>query len=225
MLVRLSCFCIIIFILSCAAPTDQSISNNTKASVEETIPTIPESSEGRAAWQKPKLIVDKLGDLSDKVVADLGAGTGYFAFRLVFKSEKVIALDIDPEMISIMEDLKNGLPQNYQDKFETRLALLNDSKLEKAEADIILIINTIAYIDNRIEYLTKLKSKLRKNGKIIVIDFKMKNIKDINAPSRADRLYVDVLEDELLLAGYKKVITDDQLLEYQYITTAYIDVD
>ncbi|MBK9453859.1 MAG: hypothetical protein IPN95_31580 [Bacteroidetes bacterium] len=32
----------------------------------------------RENWQKPQMVISRLGDLSDKVVADIGAGTGYF---------------------------------------------------------------------------------------------------------------------------------------------------
>ncbi|MBK7700753.1 MAG: hypothetical protein IPJ39_19500 [Saprospiraceae bacterium] len=54
------------------------MSNNFNSELEE------ESSVniGRAIWQKPGLVIEKLGDISDKVIADIGAGTGYFSLRL-----------------------------------------------------------------------------------------------------------------------------------------------
>lgn len=42
----------------------------------------------RVIWQKPDLIIDMFGDLRDKTVADVGAGTGFFAFRLVREAKK-----------------------------------------------------------------------------------------------------------------------------------------
>ena len=39
-------------------------------------------SRDRLVWQKPEMVIKRLGDLSLKTVADLGAGTGFFAFRL-----------------------------------------------------------------------------------------------------------------------------------------------
>lgn len=214
-------FIILLSILLCFG-CDQGVEQPDNIT-EDATPVVqeistPDSGEGRAAWQKPKLVIDMLGDLSDKVVADLGAGTGYFAFRLAFKADKVIALDIDPKMISLMEDLEQKLPLQYQDRFEARLASIDDSKLEDAEVDMILIINTIAYIDNRVEYLSKLRNKLKDDGQVIIMDFKMKRISEINAPPKTDRVYVDQLEEELSKAGYSNVTTDDQMLKYQYIT-------
>ena len=58
---------------------------------------------GRIVWQKPEEVVRLLGDISDKTIADIGAGSGYFTFRFALKAKKVIAIDIDPTMIKLME--------------------------------------------------------------------------------------------------------------------------
>ncbi|NJO92951.1 MAG: hypothetical protein HC831_31295 [Chloroflexia bacterium] len=42
----------------------------------------------REKWQKPDLVIDKLGDLSNKTIGDIGAGTGYFSFRLAKKQKR-----------------------------------------------------------------------------------------------------------------------------------------
>src|SRR5256885_9385708 len=49
----------------------------------------------RAQWQKPDEIIAGLDPLDGKTVADIGAGTGYFAFPIAKKAAKVIAIDID----------------------------------------------------------------------------------------------------------------------------------
>ena len=61
---------------------------------------------GRVFWQKPQVVIDKLGDLSDLVVADLGAGSGFFSRRLAQQAKKVIALEIDQNMIPVIDSLK-----------------------------------------------------------------------------------------------------------------------
>ncbi|MBK9734656.1 MAG: methyltransferase domain-containing protein [Saprospiraceae bacterium] len=103
---------------------------------------------GRAIWQKPGLVIAKLGDISDKVIADIGAGTGYFSFRLAGKAKKVIAVEIDKKFIDYIDSTKIFLPQNVGQKIETRLALHDDPLLKQNEVDIILIINTVAYIND-----------------------------------------------------------------------------
>ncbi len=174
---------------------------------------------GRALWQKPGLVIEKLGDISDKVIADIGAGTGYFALRLAPRAEKVIAIEIEPAFIKYLDSLRLGLPENQQSKLETRLAKINDPLLKPEEADIILIINTIAYIDKLDEYLKTVKKGLKKNGRLIIIDYKMKKL-PINAPPKDERIYLDKLEEILESAGYQIAQSDDTSLDYQYILTA-----
>lgn len=174
---------------------------------------------GRAVWQKPSIVIDKLGDISDKVIADIGAGTGYFSFRLASKAKKVIAIEIEPQLLRYIDSTKVILGKEKQDHIETRLASRDDPKLKETEVDIIVIINTIAYIEHLSDYLRTLKKGLKKGGTLMIIDYKMKRL-PINAPPRSERIYLDKLEDLLLEAEYKDIQTDDTSLDYQYIIKA-----
>jgi len=59
--------------------------------------------------KKPEVVIAKLGDLSNMTVADIGAGTGYFSFRLAEKAEKVISIDIDERFLNYIENKKESL--------------------------------------------------------------------------------------------------------------------
>jgi ubiquinone/menaquinone biosynthesis C-methylase UbiE len=185
--------------------------------------TIPDNNEpdklDREVWQKPDLIINKLGNLSDKIVADIGAGTGYFSFRFALKAKKVIAVDIDTSALSFIEKNRKKLPQEYQEKLETRIAKVHDPNLGNEEVDIILIINTIAYINDIPAYLQNIRKALKKNGEIMIVDYKMKKL-PINAPPKKERIYLDKVEEMLESAGFTKIVTDDTSLDYQYIITA-----
>nr|MBP9055508.1 methyltransferase domain-containing protein [Saprospiraceae bacterium] len=146
-------------------------------------------------------------------------GTGYFSLRLAPRAKKVIAIEIEPAIIRYLDSLRLGLPKDQQNNLETRLAKINDPLLKPEEADIILIINTIAYIDKLDEYLKTVKKGLKKNGRLIIIDYKMKKL-PINAPPKDERIYLDKLEDILESAGYQIAQSDDTSLDYQYILTA-----
>lgn len=186
--------------------------------VEEDL-IVEENGIGRAVWQKPDLIIQKLGNISDKVIADIGAGTGYFSFRLALHAKKVIAVDIDTQAIRFLEENKLKLPEKFRENIQIRLAQENNPLLEENEVDVVLIINTVAYIKDLEKYLETIKKSLVKGGKIIIIDYKMKKI-PINAPPKAERLYLDKIEDMLEAAGYDQIVTDDTSLDYQYIIHA-----
>ena len=195
-------------------PIEVEISN-PKASI---IPI--DANKGRLAWQKPSEVINKIGDLTGKTVADIGAGTGYFTFRFMRQAKKVIAIDIDQEMIDLIEMFKENLEPDQQDKIETRLATAEDAKLWPEEADVIVIINTIGYIDDLTLYLTKLRRGLAPGGMIVIVDFKMKRITEDIAPPAEYRVGILELENMLSEAGYSDIDTDDTSLDYQYMIVA-----
>ena len=173
----------------------------------------------RTIWQKPDLVMRKMGDISQKVIADIGAGTGYFAFRLALKAKKVIAIDIDPDALDTIQRYIPKLPEPYRNHIETRLANADNPMLSPGEADIVIIINTIAYIPDLQTYLMTLKKGMKKGAEIMIVDYKMKRL-PISAPPRTERIYLDVLEDMLEKAGFKLTQSDDTSLDYQYILKA-----
>ncbi len=185
---------------------------------EEKVSTYED--DDRDIWQKPERVIDLMGPLEGKTVVDIGAGSGYFAFRCVPEAEKVIAVDIDPDFVAFLENKKALLSQNQQEKFEVRLASPDDPMLDDNEVDAVLLVNTYAYIENRIAYFKALKPKIRENGKIVIIEFKMKTIP--NGPPPEEKIAMHQVEHELQQAGYDRISTDDQTLDYQYIITVQL---
>jgi ubiquinone/menaquinone biosynthesis C-methylase UbiE len=175
--------------------------------------------ENRVIWQKPDLVMNTIGNLENKVVADIGAGTGYFSFRMLPKAKKVIAIDIDKRFINFMDSIKSQLPESYRNQFESRLATVSDPKLKDEEANAVLIVNTYIYIENRVEYLKILKKGMAPNAKLIIIDFKKKNIPV--GPPQEVKIAESQVEEELTNAGFENIQIDEKTLDYQYIVTAF----
>ena len=167
-------------------PAEQDKTENTTETLhkEPTPPSNGKRLEGisedyvntnRVIWQKPEVVINLLGDISGKTIADIGAGTGFFALRLAPKAEKVIAIDIDSRFVDHIDSVKIlELPEQSQDKLETRLALPNDPKLAEAEADVIIIVNTFIYIKDKPAYLQTLRTAIAEGGQLLIIDFKKK---------------------------------------------------
>lgn len=171
----------------------------------------------RVAWQKPNVVIDFMGDISDKVVADIGAGTGFFSFRVARQAKKVIAIDIDPQMIEFLDSAKvMELPEAYQERLEARLSTENQPNLAPGEADIIIIVNTYFYIgEDRVAYLKQLRDLLPEGGEVLILDFKKKRTP--LGPAQENRIPLFVVEQNLIDAGFSKVETNDKALDYQYI--------
>ena len=173
---------------------------------------------GRVDWQNPEAVLEKMNGLEGAVVADIGIGTGYFAFRLVRRGAKVIGIDIEKKFIDYIEERKSELAGDLAQNIKTRLTVADDPGLLENEADWVLIVNTYRYLDNRISYLRKLKDGLRPGGKIIVVDFKIGDMPV--GPDDHVKVPVQQARNEVQSAGFKIIQTDNSSLQYQYILVA-----
>lgn len=175
-------------------------------------------SKDRGIWQKPGMVISLLGNLDGKTVADIGAGSGYFTFRMVPLAQKVIGVDIDPRFIAFMDSVKVRLPEQYRSRFESRLATPDNPKLNPEEADAVIIVNTYGYIQNRVKYLQTLAKGMKPGAELLVIDFKKNNLPF--GPSDEFKVALNQTEKELELSGFEITKIDNESLDYQYIVLA-----
>lgn len=201
-------------------PTETETSTHPSPDDEGSGVTTDYDLETREIWQKPELVLQFLGGLKGKIVADIGAGTGFFTFKMVEAgAEKVIAIDVDPYYPHFLDSTKiRRLPPRLQDRLETRLTTPDNPGLKKEEVDVVVIVNTFMYIENHNTYLKVLKNGLKEGGKLLIIDFKKKRT-DVGPPAKLREPLFQV-ENELYEAGYKNVITNDCALDFQYIVIA-----
>jgi len=173
----------------------------------------------RVIWQKPDMVLNLLGGLEGKAVADIGAGTGFFTLRMAQKARKVIAIDIDPRFINYLDSIKTlELPEKFQSRIETRLGKPDNPQLKTGEVDLVVIVNTFMYIRDQVAYLKILRNALTPGGKILIVDFKKKRT-PVGPPNNI-RVPIHVVEEALYEAGYKNVLANDTALDYQYILVA-----
>lgn len=176
----------------------------------------------RMEWQRPNLIIGLLGngDLSNKVVADIGTGSGFFAKRIAPLAKKVIALDIDQTFLNLVDSTSVlELSPSERARLETRLTPSDTANLEDGEVDAVLIVNTFMFIENKLEYLKSLKPKIRPGGRLLIVDFKRKRT-PIGPRPNENRAPLYMVEDLLYEAGYKNIQAIDTELNYQYILVA-----
>ncbi|MEM9390110.1 MAG: methyltransferase [Bacteroidota bacterium] len=171
----------------------------------------------RGVWQNPDLIIEKFGLLSGKTVADIGAGTGYFSFKLASKGADVVAIDIEEQFLDYIAERQQELV-NLSGKISTRLSVPNDPLLEEQEVDFILIVNTYHFLEERLSYLSQLRKGLKVNGKIIIVDFKAG--KQPVGPLEEFKIAKEIVEQELNQVGFVQIESDAEALKYQFIITA-----
>ena len=173
----------------------------------------------RAAWQKPGLVLDRLGVASGATVAEIGSGTGFFTRRLAARGLRVLALDIASDMLIALDSINAAeLDSAAYARIEPRLVSAGDPSLAPAEADAALVVNTYMYIEDGPKYLRLLAAGLKPGAPILVVDFKTASTPV--GPPVASRVPAADVEAALRAAGFTAVETDERSLDYQYLVRA-----
>lgn len=215
--------------VSCSLDHDNK--SNTDSSIDASVDEPDQANENpiaeiidsnketaRDIWQNPELVLQKFGQLNNKVIADIGAGTGYFSLRMLPLAAKIIAVDIDESVLIYLDSLRTMFPAEFKEKLETRLVATNDPGIKNQEVDGILISNTYIYIENRAEYLLRMKERMKPNATLLIVDYKKRNLPV--GPPKELKISISQLEDEIEAAGFVVDEIDDQSLKYQYILKA-----
>ena len=127
--------------------------------------------EDRDEWQQPDRVIASLALEPGHQVADLGAGGGYFSFRLaqaVGPSGKLYALDIDEEMNERLEALAT---ERGAANLEVVLAEPDDLRVPEP-VDLIFTSNTYHHLDDRSAYFENAARYLRPGGRVAIIEYK-----------------------------------------------------
>ena len=126
---------------------------------------------GRDTWQQPERVVRELSIRPGDRVADLGAGGGYFTFRLadaVGPTGKVYAVDVDEGMVGYLAaEVKERGAANV----ETILAAYEDPRLPSDGVDLIFTCDTYHHIQDRSAYFARAARYLRPGGRVAILDY------------------------------------------------------
>ena len=151
----------------------------------------------RDAWQKPHEVIQALALKPDAVIADIGAGTGYFAMRFanMVPRGRVYAVDIEPDMVKYLAE------RAQREKRANVIALAGapeDPRLPE-KADLILLVDVFHHVENRERYFRKLRASLKPGGRIAIIDFRLDSPE---GPPPVARIAPERVVAELKSAGY-----------------------
>ena len=125
----------------------------------------------RDAWMKPDEVVKTLELKNGDVVADIGAGSGYFSRRFanaVAPNGKVYAVDIDAEVLGYLKD--RAAKENLSN-LVTVISKEDDPLLPAGAVDLAFFCDATHHISGRVEFYRKVVAGLRANGRMAIIDF------------------------------------------------------
>jgi ubiquinone/menaquinone biosynthesis C-methylase UbiE len=125
----------------------------------------------REETELPQLVVENMKLRQTDVVADIGAGTGYFTFRIspVVSQGKIYAVDIQPEMLAIIEERKKRLKA---DNVITVLGTELDTRLPVGAVDAVLLVDAYHEFSYPREMMKSIIGSLRPGGRVIQIEYR-----------------------------------------------------
>jgi precorrin-6B methylase 2 len=128
--------------------------------------------EKREREERTDLLLDALALQPGMVVADVGAGTGYLSRRmapLVMPGGKIIALDLQPEMVNL---LQTGVKRLGLSQIDVKLSAVDDIKLPKNSIDMAIMVDVYHELAFPYEVMSSIMQALKPRGRIVFVEYK-----------------------------------------------------
>ena len=167
----------------------------------------------RDAHQKPHQVVHALALKAGEVVADIGAGSGYFTFHLarhVGDTGKVYAVDVSSDMILY---INRRIREAKANNVVSMLAEPDDPLLPDQSVNRFFICDVWHHVENQTKYLSLMKKMLKPGGEIVMIDFHKKDL-PVGPPLQMKIAREDLIK-QMASNGFR-LTKEHTFLPYQY---------
>ena len=167
----------------------------------------------RDEYQKPHEVLTALNIKPGEVIADIGAGSGYFTFRLahfVGDKGKIYAVDVSPDMV---RHINRRIRDSKTTNVITVLADPDDPLLADQSVNRFFICDVWHHVEKQTKYLALMKKMLKPGGEIVMIDFHKKEL-PFGPPPQMKIAREDLIK-QMEANGFKKT-KEHTFLPYQY---------
>ena len=168
----------------------------------------------RAETEMPDRVIKQMRLKPTDAVADIGAGTGYFSFRLslAVPQGKVYAVDIQPEMLAIIEQRKRALKA---DNVVSVLGTEMDTTLPAQQVDVVLLVDAYHEFSYPREMMESIVRSLKPGGRVVQVEYRAE---DPDVPiKRVHKMSVDQARKEMAAVGLVWKETKDFLPQQHFL--------
>ena len=158
----------------------------------------------RMLWLPPTEVIDTLALKPGEVIADVGAGTGYFSIRLAraaLPGGRVYAVDVQREMLSL---LKKKRDQHFLSNLQLVHADAIATKLPDASIDLVFMANVWHEFDAHNAVLRESIRILKPCGRIAILDWRP-DVEPEHGPPLEHRLSASETKAELMIVGFSQI--------------------
>jgi len=159
--------------------------------------------------ENPTKCIEALELKEGDVVADLGAGSGYYTFRMAPKvgaKGKILAVEIEDKMLA---ELKKKIEKQKVANVETVKCTETDPKLPEAGVDLILMVDVYHELAFPYEVMTAIRKSLKPGGRVALVEFRKEDpkvpIKEVHKMSE------EQIKKEMAVVGLAHQKTDGRL--------------
>lgn len=157
--------------------------------------------DSREVEEAPDAALDAIGIPQNGVVADVGAGVGYFAIRMarrVGPAGKVYANDVQPEMLDRLR--KNARAAGVSN-IETVLGTETDPKLPAGQIDLIILVDVYHELSHPQQMLQAMRTALKPDGRLVLLEYRKE---DPSVPIRPEhKMSVQEAKTEVEAEGFR----------------------
>ena len=127
--------------------------------------------DSRNAEENTELLIENLPLSNVETVADIGAGTGYFTFRMAkrIKNGKVIAVDIQDEMLEL---IRQGVDERKIDNVKTVKGSVKSVNLPDNSVELILMVDAYHEFSYPYEMGQSMFEALKPGGHLVLVEYK-----------------------------------------------------
>jgi len=123
----------------------------------------------RAEREQPDRVIDALHLDPHATVADVGAGTGYFTIRLARRVAKVLATDLQPEMLDL---LRANVARAHLANVEAVHAGEHDAALPAHCCDLVLLVDVYHELSDPTAVMAGIRRALTDHGRLVLVEYR-----------------------------------------------------
>jgi ubiquinone/menaquinone biosynthesis C-methylase UbiE len=168
----------------------------------------------RELEEQPRKAIGMMELKPTDVVADIGAGSGYFSFRMAPKvpQGKVLAVDIQKEMTGAVEKTAK---EKHVTNVETILSTVEDPKLPEGKVDVALMVDAYHEFDHPREMMDGIVKGLKPGGRVILVEYRAEDPNVNILPHH--KMTIDQAKKEMAAVGLEFVQSKEDLPQQHFM--------